>query len=608
MRSIRLSLIAYFLGLLVLALGVASWLVYNSADAALRDKEKATEQSINDRFKREVVEEEKQLDKRLLDQAFALPGRVQVTMNWSNLYDPHRQLYGLAALSAMQSPAGPMSALSWLMQVTPSPPAPKPDEKNRFLFPTPFAWEIWRLTVAEVSLTQRAADVPETLPQYYQIDINHWGPPLRSPSLAGLSLPQPDGFGDGQPLHWEADTYELAHGKWVRRIRVKASNVKAQHSHSRPSGMGPGSTRPGGRRPRRFDPPPLFLTIQVAADLSVLEDRKEQLAGQRDVELQALREETVDALARLRVRLLLIAAVTFLATTLGAWALVWLGLWPLKNLSEAVSKVSSRDFHLPVDKELMPAELQPITEKLTGTLEQLKRAFTREKQAAADISHELRTPLAALLTTIELALRRPRTPEKYREMFVDCHLSVKYLHQIVERLLALARLDAGVDRCKPQAVDVAQIAEQCAAVVRPLAEAQGLTLTVSNGPEVKADPGAARTTTDPDKLREVLNNLLHNAIQYNRPNGQIDVRVHRENGHVRVEVADTGIGIPKESRERIFERFYRADPSRNCGDGLHAGLGLAIVKEYIEVMGGHIEVQSQEGEGTVFRVELPVCS
>src|SRR5262249_8667608 len=158
----------------------------------------------------------------------------------------------------------------------------------------------------------------------------------------------------------------------------------------------------------------------------------------------------------------------------------------------AVSKVSSRDFNLSVDRETMPAELQPITEKLTGTLEQLKRAFAREKQAAADISHELRTPLAALLTTVELALRRPRTPEKYREMFVDCHVSVKYLHQIVERLLSLARLDAGVDRCKPQPVDVAQIAEQCAAVVRPLAEAQGLTLTVSNGPELQEQAGAAR--------------------------------------------------------------------------------------------------------------------
>jgi signal transduction histidine kinase len=111
--------------------------------------------------------------------------------------------------------------------------------------------------------------------------------------------------------------------------------------------------------------------------------------------------------------------------------------------------------------------------------------------------------------------------------------------------------------------------------------------------------------TDPDKLREVLTNLLHNAVQYNRPNGEIDLRVARDNGHLQVEVRDTGIGIAPEARDCVFERFYRADPSRNS-DGLHAGLGLAIVKEYVDLMGGTIAVDSAEGQGSTFRVRLPV--
>ena len=127
--------------------------------------------------------------------------------------------------------------------------------------------------------------------------------------------------------------------------------------------------------------------------------------------------------------------------------------------------------------------------------------------------------------------------------------------------------------------------------------ARGLTLTVEkNGP--------APLVADPDKLREVLTNLLHNAVQYNRPEGSIEVRVHRENGHLDLEVRDTGIGIAADARAHIFERFYRADPSRG-GDGLHAGLGLAIVKEYVELMGGRVEVESQEGKGSTFRVRLP---
>ena len=103
-----------------------------------------------------------------------------------------------------------------------------------------------------------------------------------------------------------------------------------------------------------------------------------------------------------------------------------------------------------MDQRRLPGELKPIARRMTDTLEMLKRAFAREKQATADISHELRTPLAALLTTTEIALRKPRTAEEYREMLRDCRLSAQQMTQAVERLLALARLDAGVDRLRPQ--------------------------------------------------------------------------------------------------------------------------------------------------------------
>ena len=250
---------------------------------------------------------------------------------------------------------------------------------------------------------------------------------------------------------------------------------------------------------------------------------------------------------------------------MGCYGLVRLGLSPLRRLSDAVSRVSEKDFRLPVDQRRLPGELKPIARRMTDTLEMLKRAFAREKQATADISHELRTPLAALLTTTEIALRKPRTAEEYREMLRDCRLSAQQMTQAVERLLALARLDAGVDRLRPRMIDATQLAEQCAALVRPLAEARGLKLTVrSDGP--------APVTADPDKLREVLTNLLHNAVEYNRPDGAIDMTVARQDGRLEVEVTDTGVGIDPKAKAHLFERFYRADPSR-AGDGLHAGLG-----------------------------------
>src|SRR5262249_29458277 len=138
-------------------------------------------------------------------------------------------------------------------------------------------------------------------------------------------------------------------------------------------------------------------------------------------------------------------------------------------------------FRLPLGEARLPVELRPIAARLTETLEMLKRSFEREKQATADISHELRTPLAALLTTTEIALRKPRSAEEYRELLQDCRASALDMNRAVERLLTLARLDAGVERLKSQSFDAARLAEQCAAVVRPLAEARGLSLTVDPG-------------------------------------------------------------------------------------------------------------------------------
>jgi signal transduction histidine kinase len=135
------------------------------------------------------------------------------------------------------------------------------------------------------------------------------------------------------------------------------------------------------------------------------------------------------------------------------------------------------------------------------------------------------------------------------------------------------------------------------AVVRPLAEARNLELKFErNGPVL--------LKTDPDKLREVLTNLLDNAVQYNRPGGSIELSLARDNGHVRMEVKDTGVGIPLEARDHLFERFYRVDPSRQS-ETTHCGLGLAIVKGYVDLMGGTIEVDSAPNEGSTFRILLP---
>jgi signal transduction histidine kinase len=231
-------------------------------------------------------------------------------------------------------------------------------------------------------------------------------------------------------------------------------------------------------------------------------------------------------------------------------------------------------------------------------LQQLQQAFEREKQAAADISHELRTPLAALLATLEVGLRKSRSPDEYRELLADCYAAGRQMGQLVERLLTLARLDAGAEKLTPQDVDVTRLAEECADLVRPLAQARDLSLEVRRN-------GLVVLRTDADKLREIITNLLHNAVEYNRPAGRIEVVVAESAGQAELDVHDTGVGISQEQCRHIFERFYRADPSRHTNGGAHAGLGLAIVKACLDLLGGRITLKSKEGEGTTFHVEVP---
>jgi heavy metal sensor kinase len=596
MRSIRLSLVVYFLVLLAVALGGMSLLAYQNTQRILRDNEAVRGELLETQYKQDCQREVNRLDNLLVTQARALGQQA-----------------------GLQFRLGLMSKVAWLPLTLLNAGV---DPNSQLLLP------IW-MTEHEYDRSIGVADVhrqvvphivfdEETmsrytdrhLVEYFQVESetgHHW----YSKSLGERSFPSdPKAFADLQLGSWQADNTELAPGVPVRRVRYKVPVARFQRIYAGPPRK---DFSEGGRRgPSRPKPPqspadrrpmgpeqhvaPIFF-IQCAAETSALDAALVGLKDQRDADLTDLHAKSNESLAAMRNRLLLISLGTFAATLLGGFWLVRAGLAPLRRLSVAVSQVSAKDFRLPLDEQRLPRELRPIAERLTQTLEMLKRAFAREKQASADISHELRTPLAALLTTVEVGLRKTRSAEEYRELLADCQASGKQMSQLVERLLALARLDAGVDTLRPRAVDVAALAEQCANLVRPIADMRGLSLKVQrNGP--------IQVYTDPDKLREVVNNLLHNAIEYNRPQGSVELSVEQTNGHLDLVVKDTGIGIKPQVREHIFERFYRADPSRQA-DGLHAGLGLSIVKGYVDLMGGTITVDSIEGSGSTFRLQLP---
>jgi len=380
-----------------------------------------------------------------------------------------------------------------------------------------------------------------------------------------------------------------------RRVVVRYPLGRLNRPQSRP--------RESGRPPTAAPvpagtPPPLpSLYVQYARRKSELDAILDGHRDKLDTDLAELQATTRNDSRQVLLLLLALGAGVLAALLVGSWWLVRRGLKPLKTLTTAVSRVSEKDFRLILKREDLTQELVPIHARLTDTLDALRRAFDREKQAVGDISHELRTPLAALRTTLDVSLRKPRDAEQYRATLSDCRDIARQLSKLVDRILMLASLDSGEAAPSRMPVELVEMATECLAVIRPLADSQSLTLTVEMPKELRA-------TTDADKLREVLMNLLHNAVEYNRPGGSVTLTLQRRGQDIRMDVCDTGIGMTPDVQGKIFERFYRADASRHAV-GIHAGLGLAIVKEYVARLHGTIEVQSTPEVGTRFTVIVP---
>ncbi len=230
---------------------------------------------------------------------------------------------------------------------------------------------------------------------------------------------------------------------------------------------------------------------------------------------------------------------------------------------------------------------------------ELRRLERLRRELVANVSHELRTPLTAIRGFAEMLRDAELSPaERGRHLEVILRHAGR-LERLTDDLLELARLEGGERPLHPEPVDPAALARRLLRELAPLLERRGLEARV----EEEAG-GPIRALADPRALEEVLVNLLDNAVKYTEPGGRIALRALVREGQVRIEVEDTGIGIPASDLPRIFERFYRVDKGRSRELG-GTGLGLAIVKHLVQAMGGEVGVSSRLGAGTRFRVDLP---
>lgn len=245
-------------------------------------------------------------------------------------------------------------------------------------------------------------------------------------------------------------------------------------------------------------------------------------------------------------------------------------------------------------EEDRPAELVVIARRLNELLGRVDEAVTRERQLTAEVAHELRTPLAGLRATIELALDRDRTPERYREALARSLAITRETERMVESMLALARLDAGMVGAGRELVEIDALVRDVLATHAARASERGLA--------VATELAAVTARTDANQLARVLHNLIDNAIAYADERGTITVEVA---AGPTIRITNTGCTLSRDDVAHVFQRFWRGDAARTAG--AHAGLGLAICQTIVALLGGTIAAAVEDGR-FIMTVVLPDAS
>jgi heavy metal sensor kinase len=282
----------------------------------------------------------------------------------------------------------------------------------------------------------------------------------------------------------------------------------------------------------------------------------------------------------------------------GGFALARKSLQPVDELARAAQRITAQNLDQPLPVPNPDEEIGRLTATINDMTRRLHDSFARVSEFSADASHELRTPLTVVRGEIELALRSSRNPAEYRRVLETTLEEVLRMSTIVENLLLLAKADQRSYRAHFSEVDLHELLSELVEDGEVLAEHKKIQLRVAQ---------AAPVTIVGDKvrLRQLFLNLLDNAIKYTPEGGRVTLAVEQRNGEALFRVQDTGIGIPEEELEKIFERFYRVDKARSRELG-GSGLGLAIARWIAELHRGSIAVSSRLNEGSTFTVRLPL--
>jgi len=297
-------------------------------------------------------------------------------------------------------------------------------------------------------------------------------------------------------------------------------------------------------------------------------------------------EHTLDLL---RLLLVSLSPIVIVISCAGGWWLSGRALKPVQDITTAARNISIENLSERVPVPATGDELSDLAEVLNTMLARLESAVKTLSQFVADASHEFRTPLAVIRTTAELALRRTRSPEAYRDSLQEIGVEAERMTSLVEDLLILARSDAGVADMPLSPLDLSEVLRDVLAEMRNLAEFRRV--------QIKAILHKALISGNQPALHRAFLVLLDNALKYSAEGSEVIVSMSDST----VEIKDSGLGISQEDLPHIFKRFYQADRARSQGG---YGIGLSLAETIVKAHGGSIEVSSTLGEGSSFRVVL----
>jgi heavy metal sensor kinase len=311
-------------------------------------------------------------------------------------------------------------------------------------------------------------------------------------------------------------------------------------------------------------------------------------------------ESLSDQLDALQNGLMIAVVLALLLAGTGGWLLAGKSLAPVAVMAAAIERISAQNLEERLPVRNSRDELGRLASTFNSLLSRLSAAFSQQRQFMADASHELRTPLSVIRTAAQVTLQKPQRPEtEYRDAVAMIEQQAGRLAHLVEDMLELTRADMNQLQLQIGALYLDEIIADTTRAFGVLAERKGVHLKSQAGAE-------APCRGDERLLRQMISNLLDNAIKFTPEGGTVGVQLQQAGSSYQITVTDTGCGIPEELQPRVFERFFRADKARGSTQGPGgAGLGLAIARSIAELHRGRLTLQRSGPEGTTFCVSLP---